>query len=49
MHKFSIVQKLTCAKRYESSAKIVFIFLHLTRHIHLCKKYKIADISVQMK
>jgi len=32
MHKFSIVQKLTCVQMHESSVKIVFIFLHLTRH-----------------
>jgi len=31
MHRFSIVQKLTCAKKHENAAKIVLIFLHLTR------------------
>jgi len=40
MHKFSIVQKLTSAKRHESAAKTTFYFLHLTRHIQMCKKIK---------
>jgi len=29
---------LTSVKKLESAAKTAFYFLHLTRHIHLCKK-----------
>jgi len=40
MHKFSKVQKIDISQRHEKAAKIVFIFLHLTRNIYLCKKIK---------